>query len=65
LLLGAPLGEQDRILVMDVNGRVHRELRASGLQEIEIDRGVLAAGLYVLRVLRDGDQLGAVRMVLQ
>jgi uncharacterized repeat protein (TIGR01451 family) len=65
LLLGAPLGEQDRILVMDVNGRVHRELRASGLQEIEIDRGVLAAGLYIVRVLRDGDQLGAVRMVLQ
>ncbi len=65
LVLDEPLGERDQVQVMDVNGRVHRELMARGRQEIEVDRGALAAGLYVVRVLRDGKQLGVVRMVLQ
>jgi len=65
VVFDAPLGERDRILVMDVNGRVLSELRASGRHEVQIDRGFLSAGLYVVRVMRDGMQLGAVRMVLQ
>lgn len=64
LVLDAPLGERDKIMVMDLNGRMHRESWANSRKEIEIERGALAAGLYVVRVLRDGMQLGVVRMVL-
>lgn len=65
LLCSEVLGANDWIDLLDVNGRVHRSWTGNGTREVEIERGDLPSGLYLIRTLRNGAQLGAARLVVE
>jgi uncharacterized repeat protein (TIGR01451 family) len=50
--------------LVDVHGRVVRTLNGNGSREIRIERRDLESGMYVLRVMHDGEHLGSVRLVI-
>jgi hypothetical protein len=63
--LERPLLTSDRIRLLNVDGRVLREIHCNGTTEIRIERGDLPAGMYLIGVVRDGMQLGSTRVVLE
>ena len=54
----------DVIAIVDLNGRVLRTLYGNGTREVLIERGALASGMYLLRIMRGGNAIGNVRVVL-
>ncbi|MBK9074787.1 MAG: T9SS type A sorting domain-containing protein [Flavobacteriales bacterium] len=60
-----PLGSDARIELLDVQGRLLRSLSGNGTREVIIERDGLGAGLFLVRVMRDGAQLGAMRIVAE
>ena len=59
------LGNNSTIDLMDIEGRVLLTLHGNGTREVRIDRSDLVAGLYVVRVMSDGMQLGTVRVMMK
>lgn len=53
----------DRIELLDITGKVVRELRGSGSNEIPIERGTLSTGCYLLRLSTSGGIFTARLMV--
>ena len=49
---------------MDVSGRVLRVLRPTG-RTITLLRDGLVAGAYIVRLMRDDEVIGAVRVLVQ
>lgn len=60
----APLTEEHVIEVIDLHGRTLLALRGVGFTELQIERGDLSSGIYMVRVLRDGIQETVARVVL-
>lgn len=58
------LTAQHRIELVDVSGRVLRVLRPTG-RTVTLFREGLGAGAYTVRLMRDDEVIGAVRVVLQ
>ncbi|MCB0794607.1 MAG: T9SS type A sorting domain-containing protein [Flavobacteriales bacterium] len=65
LLFSEALTSAHRIELLDVNGRVHRSLLATGAHELVLDREGLASGLYLVRVSEQGRNVGSVRVVVE
>jgi len=65
LLFSETLSSAHRIEVLDVYGRVHRSLQATGARELVLDREGLASGLYLVRVSEQGRNVGSVRVVVE
>jgi hypothetical protein len=57
------LRSNDRIEVIDLHGRVLRSVPGNGTREMLIERSELQAGLYMVRLVRDGIPSGSVRVV--
>ena len=64
LVLSEPLGSDARMELVDINGRTVRTMNGNGKREALIERGHLESGMYVLRVLRGGELIGSVRVVV-
>jgi uncharacterized repeat protein (TIGR01451 family) len=60
-----PLGTDDRIEVLDAQGRVLLTRRGTGSTSVVIGRGGLAAGVYELRVQRGAATLAWARIVFE
>lgn len=65
LTFDRPADEDTRIEVLDASGRILRAMRGNGTRELVIERGVLAAGVYTLRVAHVGLRPVAERMLLE
>ena len=59
------LRANDRIEIIDLHGRALRSIPGNGTREMLIERGDLQAGLYMVRLVRDGIPSGSVRVVWQ
>ena len=55
----------DVIELIAVNADLLRSIHGSGTREVRIDGSDLPSGLYLIRVLRDGAQLGSARVVIE
>jgi hypothetical protein len=55
----------ERVELVDVNGRVVRAQGVNGPGVHVVDRGGLAPGLYLLRLLQQGQVVGSVRVVAE
>ncbi|MBL8009205.1 MAG: T9SS type A sorting domain-containing protein, partial [Flavobacteriales bacterium] len=64
LHVSGPLTGQHHIELVDVSGRVLRVLRPTG-RTINLLREGLGAGAYIVRLMRDDEVIGAVRVVVQ
>ncbi|MBK8947332.1 MAG: T9SS type A sorting domain-containing protein [Flavobacteriales bacterium] len=64
LHLSEPLTGQHHIELVDVSGRVLRVLRPTG-RSVTLFREGLGAGAYILRLMRDEEVIGAVRVVVR
>lgn len=60
-----PFSGDERIDLCDAHGRVVRTLRGNGGTTLRVERGDLAAGLYVLRVEQNGAVIAAQRIILR
>lgn len=66
ILLGrAVLDAEAVVQLIDLHGRVVRSLRGNGTREVLIERGALQSGLYMVRVLRNGEHMASTRLVVQ
>ena len=65
LWVGEALGADATIDLVDARGCIVRSEQGSGRSDVQIERGDLRTGLYLLRVLREGAQIGAVRVVVE
>ncbi len=65
LLSELPLCPSDVVELTDLHGRTLHTLRGTGANHLMIPCGDLAAGLYAVRVLRDGNVMGNARVVVQ
>lgn len=63
LITSGPLTANDVIEIVDLYGRKVRTLRG-GMRSV-IPRGDMAAGLYTVRVVREGKLVGSVRVVVE
>lgn len=63
LLADRVLQAEDRVLLMDLHGRVLRSVRGGGLRELVLARDGLAAGVYLVELRRAGTAVGRVRVV--
>ncbi len=64
ILFAGPVPADVRVDVLDASGRALRSIRGYGSREVLIERGHLESGLYVLRVMRGGEQVGSARIVM-
>ncbi|MBK6626745.1 MAG: VCBS repeat-containing protein [Flavobacteriales bacterium] len=64
LQISEMLTAQHRIELVDVSGRVLRVLRPTG-RSVTLFREGLGAGAYILRLMRDEEVIGAVRVLAQ
>lgn len=67
LMFGEVMTPQDRIQIIDVNGRAVQEMQGNGTNTSTINRHGLSSGLYVVRVLRNGttNTTTTIRMVVE
>lgn len=65
LTAATPLTPNDRVLLIDAQGRVLSTLSGNGTRMLIIPRNGVSDGLYVIRVLRDGAQNGTARLVFE
>jgi len=65
LFLSEVLTTSDRIDLVDVSGSTVRTLQGMGAATVTIDRGALASGIYMLRIVRKGKPIVATRMVVE
>lgn len=63
LIARQPLTANDVIEIVDLNGRIVRT-QGGGTRTV-MQRGDMAAGLYTVRVMREGAALGTMRVVLE
>ena len=59
-----PLGTDARIELVDASGRLLRTMNGNGSRELVIERGHLECGLYILRVMREGEHIGSARVII-
>lgn len=64
LVFSETLRPGDRIQLMDARGSEVRDLSVNAASSIVIERGGLADGLYVLRLMRSGSVIGVLRMAV-
>jgi hypothetical protein len=64
IIFSRALAPDAHLDLLDMNGRVVRNLAGNGRRELVIERGHLESGLYVLRVMRDGEHVGSARIVI-
>lgn len=64
LILSEALHADSRIELVDASGRSLRVMFGNGSREVLMDRGHLESGLYVLRVMRDGEHIGSTRIII-
>ncbi len=65
VFFGDPLSPDDRVDLVDVQGRVRKSLSDRTGDELLIRRDGLANGLYVLRVIKDGVCIAATPFVVE
>ncbi|MBK8340332.1 MAG: T9SS type A sorting domain-containing protein [Flavobacteriales bacterium] len=59
------IGAEGVIEIVAANGRLLRLLHGEGTREVLVERRDLPAGIYLVRVLREGSQIGSVRLVVE
>ena len=64
VVFSEPLSSDARMELVDVHGRVVRRMNGKGTRQVLIERGHLESGIYVVRLISDHGQLGAVRLVV-
>ena len=64
ILCPEALDAGDAIEIVDVNGRVVLALHGYGTHEVLIERGDLGAGMYLVRIVRNGSPWGSARVVV-
>ena len=64
VVFSEPLSSDARMELVDVHGRVVRTMNGKGSRQVLIERGHLESGIYVVRLISDHGQLGAVRLVV-
>jgi hypothetical protein len=64
VILGEPLTSDGRIELIDVNGRVLRTIPGNSTRDVTIERGHLESGVYLLRVMREGEHTRSMRIVI-
>ncbi|MEO8069104.1 MAG: T9SS type A sorting domain-containing protein [Flavobacteriales bacterium] len=65
LIFSEPLTSAHVLRVIDLHGSVVVELTGSGTNEMMVQRGSMAAGLYLIKILRNGVLLGAQRIAIE
>jgi hypothetical protein len=64
VICSAILNSTDMVEVIDAHGRVAGRVRGNGTRELLLPVDRMESGIYVVRVMKDGQPMGAMRMVV-
>ncbi len=65
LMFHEPLTKEHTILITDLQGRLIRTMEEPGQRQLEITRQGLTAGVYVVRITNEGQNVGSLLLVVE